>query len=150
MGAEPDGAEDDEHVWLSLNLAQTAVSAIAAELSALDPENAALYGENAEAYNERLSALDAGYRSAAENAVKPAVLFGDRFPFRYLTDDYGIAYYAAFPGCSTETEASFETVIFLAEKTDELGLDTVLTIEGSDHRLAETIVQNTREKIRPF
>lgn len=146
MEAESDEAEDDEHVWLSLNHAKTAVSAIASELSAIDPENAAIYEQNAAAYREQLDALDDEYRSAAENAEKTAILFGDRFPFRYLTDDYGITYYAAFPGCSSETEASFETVIFLAEKTDELGLDTILTIEGSDRRIAEAIAQNTKEK----
>lgn len=146
MEGGSDEAEDDEHVWLSLNHAKTAVSAIAEELSAIDPENAAVYGQNAAMYREKLDALDGEYRSAAENAEKPAILFGDRFPFRYLTDDYGIAYYAAFPGCSTETEASFETVIFLAEKADELGLDVILTIEGSDRRIAEAIAQNTKEK----
>lgn len=146
MEAESGEAEDDEHVWLSLNHAKTTVSAIAEALSAIDPENAAVYEQNAAAYREELDALDGKYRSAAKNAEKAAILFGDRFPFRYLTDDYGIAYYAAFPGCSSETEASFETVIFLAEKTDELGLDTILTIEGSDWRIAEAIAQNTKEK----
>ena len=75
------------------------------------------------------------------------MLFGDRFPFRYLVDDYGLNYYAAFAGCSAESEASFETVSFLANKVDELGLPCVLTIEGTQHKIAETIVQNTdREK----
>ncbi|MCQ2437790.1 MAG: metal ABC transporter substrate-binding protein, partial [Clostridia bacterium] len=74
------------------------------------------------------------------------VLFGDRFPFRYLTDDYGLTYYAAFVGCSAETEASFETIVFLAQKVDELDLPAVLTIEGVDHRIAENVVGNTATK----
>jgi zinc transport system substrate-binding protein len=74
------------------------------------------------------------------------VLFGDRFPFRYLTDDYGLKYYAAFNGCSAETEASFETVVFLAKKMDELKLPAVFTIEGKQHKLAQTIVDNTTVK----
>ncbi|MCR5687264.1 MAG: metal ABC transporter substrate-binding protein, partial [Lachnospiraceae bacterium] len=74
------------------------------------------------------------------------LVFGDRFPFRYLVDDYGLSYYAAFVGCSAETEASFETVAFLAGKVDELNLHSVMTIEGKDHRIAETIVQNTESK----
>ena len=74
------------------------------------------------------------------------VLFGDRFPFRYLVDDYGLSYYAAFVGCSAETEASFETVIFLANKVDELSLPAVLTIESGDGRIARTIVDNTAAK----
>ena len=81
-----------------------------------------------------------------ENSSLHTVLFGDRFPFRYLTDDYGLDYYAAFSGCSAESEASFETIIFLTKKVDELSLHTVLTIEGADHRIARTIVNNTAAK----
>lgn len=146
MEAESDGAEDDEHVWLSLSNAKAAVSELALLLGELDPANAADYAANAEDYAARLTALDSEYRAAAENAVHKTVLFGDRFPFRYLTDDYGLDYYAAFPGCSAETEASFETVIFLAGKADELGLDAILAIEGTQHRIAEAIVQNTKHK----
>ena len=74
------------------------------------------------------------------------MLFGDRFPFRYLVDDYGLDYYAAFVGCSAETEASFEAIAFLAKKTDELELPGILTIEGREHKIAETVVSNTRSK----
>ena len=79
-------------------------------------------------------------------ATYQTVLFGDRFPFRYLADDYGLSYYAAFVGCSAETEASFETITFLAGKMDELNLPCVLTIEGAQHRIAQTIVENTTAK----
>ena len=95
---------------------------------------------------EELSALDGAYQSAVDGAAHKTVLFGDRFPFRYLVDDYGLSYYAAFAGCSAESEASFETVSFLAKKVDELGLPCVLTIEGKNHKLAETIVQSTAAK----
>ena len=95
---------------------------------------------------KKLSALDADYQAAIDGATYKTVLFGDRFPFRYLVDDYGLNYYAAFVGCSAETEASFETVSFLAKKIDELKLPCVLTIEGAQHKIAETIVQNTAEK----
>ena len=81
-----------------------------------------------------------------DGAARKTVLFGDRFPFRYLADDYGLSYYAAFAGCSAESEASFETVSFLAKKVDELGLPCVLTIEGKNHKLAETIVRSTAGK----
>jgi len=81
-----------------------------------------------------------------EDGDKKTLLFGDRFPFRYLTDEYGLDYYAAFAGCSAETEASFETVVFLAGKADELGLSSIMTIEGSDRRIAETIRDNTQAK----
>ena len=140
------GEEKDEHVWLSLKNAKTLVGAIADALQELDPDNKDTYAANASAYIEKLSALDGAYQSAVDGAASKTVLFGDRFPFRYLADDYGLRYYAAFAGCSAETEASFETVSFLAKKVDELGLPCVLTIEGKNHKLAETIVQSTAGK----
>ena len=140
------GEEKDEHVWLSLKNAKTLVSAIADALQELDPDNKDTYAANASAYIEKLSALDGAYQSAVDGAARKTVLFGDRFPFRYLVDDYGLSYYAAFAGCSAESEASFETVSFLAKKVDELKLPCVLTIEGKNHKLAETIVQSTAGK----
>ena len=112
----------------------------------LDPDNKDTYATNAATYIEKLSALDGEYQAAVDAATYKTVLFGDRFPFRYLVDDYGLSYYAAFAGCSAETEASFETVSFLAKKVDELKLPCVLTIEGAQHKISETIVQNTAEK----
>ena len=145
---EEEEPEIDEHVWLSLRNAQVFTSAIADALAQKDPANADSYRANAEAYCAKLAALDAAYAEAVDSAAHKTLLFGDRFPFRYLTDDYGLAYYAAFAGCSAETEASFETVIFLAKKTDELQLPAVLTIEGKDHRIAETIIGSTADKNR--
>ena len=136
-------AEYDEHVWLSLKNAQTLCVTIADALCAIDPDNKNTYIANAAAYRDKLAALDADYKAAVDGTAHKTVLFGDRFPFRYLVDDYGLSYYAVFAGCSAETEASFETVSFLAKKVDELGLPCVLTIEGAQHRIAETIVQNT-------
>ena len=147
-GEEGEEEEIDEHVWLSLRNAQVFTSAIADALAQKDSANADSYRANAEAYGAKLAALDAAYAEAVDSAAHKTLLFGDRFPFRYLTDDYGLAYYAAFAGCSAETEASFETVIFLAKKTDELQLPAVLTIEGKDHRIAETIIGSTADKNR--
>ena len=138
--------EADEHVWLSLKNAAVLVDAISSALQELDPDNKDTYAANASAYIEKLSVLDGAYQSAVDGAARKTVLFGDRFPFRYLVDDYGLSYYAAFAGCSAESEASFETVSFLAKKVDELKLPCVLTIEGAQHRLAETIIQNTAGK----
>ena len=145
---EEEEPEIDEHVWLSLRNAQVFTSAIADALAQKDPANADSYRANAEAYGAKLAALDAAYAEAVDSAAHKTLLFGDRFPFRYLTDDYGLTYYAAFAGCSAETEASFATVIFLAKKTDELQLPAVLTIEGKDHRIAETIIGSTADKNR--
>ena len=139
-------AEYDEHIWLSLKNAQVLVAAISEALQESDPARKDTYAANAAAYAEKLSALDGEYRAAVDSGKYKTLLFGDRFPFRYLADDYGLYYYAAFPGCSAETEASFETVSFLAGKMDALGLPCVLTIEGTQHKIAETVVQNTAQK----
>lgn len=152
MQEEEEGHEDheekeyDEHVWLSLKNAKTLVGAISAALQELDPDNKDAYAANADAYGQKLSALDAEYQKAVSAGTYKTLLFGDRFPFRYLVDDYGLSYYAAFAGCSAESEASFETVSFLARKVEELKLPCILTIEGKNHKIAETIVQNTAGK----
>ncbi len=139
-------AEYDEHVWLSLRNAETLCGAISAALQGIDPDNKDAYASNTSAYIGKLSTLDSEYKKAVNAATYKTVLFGDRFPFRYMVDDYGLNYYAAFVGCSAETEASFETISFLAGKADELNLPCVLTIEGAQHKIAETIVQNTTAK----
>ena len=138
--------EADEHVWLSLKNAQTLSNAIASALETADPANKETYAANAASYVEKLAALDTQYQEAVNNASQKTLLFGDRFPFRYLVDDYGLSYYAAFAGCSAESEASFETISFLAQKVDELGLKNVLTIEKSDQKITKTIIENTRDK----
>ncbi len=138
--------EADEHVWLSLHNAQKLVSAIASALGSADAAHAENYLANAAAYTEKLAALDQEYDRAVSGAPFRTVLFGDRFPFRYLVDDYDLSYYAAFSGCSAETEASFQTIVFLAQKADELKLPAVLTIEGTNHKIAETIINTTAAK----
>ena len=145
-GEEEEEEEYDEHVWLSLTNAQTLVSAISDSLSEIDPTNAETYQADASAYCDQLSALDAEYRDAVVAGEQDTVLFADRFPFRYLVDDYGLNYYAAFVGCSAETEASFETILFLANKVDELGLTSILQIESADGRIADTVLQATTSK----
>ena len=122
------------------------VNEIAAKLQIIDPENKDVYTANSAAYIQKITELDAKYVEVVKNSSKKTILFGDRFPFRYLADDYGLKYYAAFVGCSAETEASFETVAFLAGKTDELGLSRVCTIENSDGKIADTVIQNTKNK----
>ncbi len=137
------GEEADEHVWLSLRNAGKLTKVIADTLSEIDPDYAEYYQSNAAAYTDKLAGLDARYVEMVNGSAYKTILFGDRFPFRYLADDYGLTYYAAFSGCSAESEASFETIAFLAGKTDELGLPAVLTIEHPKTRIAETIVQAT-------
>lgn len=138
--------EYDEHVWLSLKNSQTLVKVISDALAKIDSENADIYKNNSDGYVAKLADLDNQYTEIVNNAATKTVLFGDRFPFRYLADDYGIAYYAAFVGCSAETEASFDTITFLAGKVDELLLNHVLVIESSDKKIADTIIKNTASK----
>ena len=137
--ADEDGAYD-EHIWLSLKNAQIIVNAITEKLAAVDPENADAYRTNADAYCEKLAALDAQYAEAVAAGTQDTILVPDRFPFRYLTDDYDLNYYAAFVGCSAETEASFETLVFLSEKLDALQLPAVIVTESSDQKLAKTVI----------
>ena len=143
---EEEGPEYDEHVWLSLRNARELCETIAEDLKSLDSAHASVYDANLKKYEGELDALDQQYQQAVNAAGNKTLLFGDRFPFRYLVDDYGIKYYAAFVGCSAETEASFETVSFLAKKMDELGLKHVMTIEGPDKKIAATVIENTKDK----
>ena len=143
---EEEEAEYDEHVWLSLKNAQTLVNEISKALGEIDQENANYYQNNATGYVNSLKDLDARYAQTVSGGTKDTILFADRFPFRYLVDDYHLKYYAAFVGCSAETEASFKTIVFLANKIDELGLNVIFKIESSDGSIANTVKNNTQNK----
>lgn len=138
--------ELDEHVWLSLRCASRLCQAIAAKLAQLDPAHAAEYQANCKAYVAKLAALDRRYAAMVKSAPQKNLLFGDRFPFRYLADDYGLHCFAAFSGCSAETEASFKTIAFLAGKVDELKLPAVMVLENRHHKIAETVVKTAKSK----
>lgn len=143
---EEEETEYDEHVWLSLKNAAKLCKHISEKLGEIDVVNKVVYATNADAYIAKLNALDAKYVEAVSAAKTKTLLFGDRFPFRYLTDDYGLDYYAAFVGCSAESEASFETIVFLSKKVDELGLKAIIQIESADGKIANTIKENTKTK----
>lgn len=135
----------DEHIWLSLKNARIIVTYIAETLAEMDSSGAGLYRKNCERYTDALDALDMRYEKAVTESGGGTLLFADRFPFRYLVEDYGLEYYAAFDGCSAETEASFETVAFLVNRLDLLELGAVLVLEGSDGRLAQVVIENTKK-----
>ena len=138
--------EFDEHIWLSLKNAKASCNIILNELVKLDPENKDKYQANYDRYINELDKLDAEYEKAVSSSSKKVLLFADRFPFRYLVDDYGIDYYAAFKGCSAESEASFDTIKFLAEKTDELNLKYVMILENSEEKIANAVINSTVNK----
>ncbi len=138
--------EEDEHIWLSLRNAVKITESLCETICEVYPENAETYRANASIYSKKLISLDNKYNSVIESASRKVILFADRFPFRYLTEDYGLTYFAAFAGCSSESEASFETMAFLIEKSKELSLPVILTIDGSDGSLAETVCEATGAK----
>lgn len=137
------GSELDEHVWLSLRNAVKIIERLCEEICAVDSQNVDTYRKNAAEYIEKLNALDEEYTQAVSNAVRKTVIVADRFPFRYLVEDYGLKYYAAFPGCSAETEASFETMATLINKTKETKAPYVFIIDGSDGSIAEAVGKST-------
>ncbi len=138
--------EYDEHVWLSLRNAEVICNAITKALVRADKENAAYYENRNQEYQQELAKLDKAYADMVAKAATRTLLFGDRFPFRYLTEDYGLEYYAAFPGCSAETKASFETITFLAEKLESCQFTGVLILEDSSPEIAQAIIANTKDK----
>ena len=147
---EPENdAETDEHVWLSLRNASFFCQAITDALCDLNPGKADEYRANLAAYQQQLDALDVQYQQAVSAASQHTIVVCDRFPFRYLVEDYNLGYYAAFPGCSAETGASFETVVFLSNKVKELNLSALLVTEGSDGRLARTVAENAGNEQMP-
>lgn len=133
--------EYDEHVWTSPRNAAQITRDIGAELSSIDPAHQAAYEANAEAYAEEIDALDAEFATFFDGVSDKTMLFGDRFPLRYFAAEYDIPYYAAFPGCSTQTEPSAATIAFLTEKAMEEHLATIYYIEFSNHLVADSIAE---------
>ncbi len=150
MQGDSDKKEDepelDEHVWLSLKNASLLCGKISDKLSEKNAENKEIYSKNTEEYLKKLNELDAQYKSVRDTAKYDTLIFADRFPFRYMLDDYNLKYYAAFSGCSAESEASFETVAFLSKKLDELKLPALMKIDGSDGKIANTVLQTSNQK----
>lgn len=139
-------AEYDEHVWLSIRNTMVMVQTISDALRGISSDDSGIIEKNTQAYIGKLGELDGRYAQAVKNAKGDTIVVADRFPFRYLVDDYGINYYAAFAGCSAETEAGFDTIVFLSSKLDELGINNVLVIEKSDKKVAKAVIENTQEK----
>ena len=144
---EEEEVEYDEHVWLSVKNAQVFVTAISEALGQIDKENAAYYKSNADSYVNQLKDLDSRYAEAVKDAAQNTILFGDRFPFRYMVEDYNLNYYAAFLGCSSDVTPDYTTIKFLADKIDELNLKVILKIEGNaTERLINAIKETANTK----
>jgi zinc transport system substrate-binding protein len=137
----------DEHVWTSPRNAKLIVQRISDTLCGADPANAIVYKQNTDLYLSKLDELDAKFQAVIDGAARKTIVFGDRFPFRYLADAYGLTYFAAFPGCSTETEASAATVKFLSDKITAENIPVVFHIELSNMKMADTISEATGAKV---
>ncbi len=138
---EADGYEYDEHVWTSPKNAIKITKKISEAACEADKQNASYYKENTQSYLDKLKALDSSFTLAVKEAKRQVMVFGDRFPFRYFADAYGLDYYAAFPGCSSETEPSAATLKFLIDKVRDEKIPYVFTIEMSDQKVADTICE---------
>ncbi|MBR4315167.1 MAG: zinc ABC transporter substrate-binding protein [Lachnospiraceae bacterium] len=153
-GEEHEGEEEhheeeieyDEHVWLSLENAMIVCADLKNEIVSLDSENATVYEKNLQAYVSELKNLNEEYKNVVNSAKRKVLLFADRFPFRYMVDDYDLNYFAAFKGCAAETEASFKTIKFLADKLGEENLPYVMKIERSDDKIARAVIENSSKK----
>lgn len=144
---EEHGNEDvgayDEHVWLSLKNAELLCDGLESELSATLPDMSEQIAENCATYTEKLASLDSRFEETVAQKQENLLIFADRFPFRYLIEDYGLEYFAAFSGCSADSEATFETVVFLSDKLKESGAQSLIILESSTEELANTIISNS-------
>lgn len=142
--------EYDEHVWTSPKNAVLISRAIEKNLCDIDSENAASYQENASAYITQLEMLDQNFRDFFAGVSNKTMVFGDRFPFRYFAEEYGLDCFAAFPGCSSETEPSVATIAFLTDKVKSENITTVFYIEFSNHQVADSIAEAAGAKTALF
>ena len=141
-------AELDEHVWTSTKNAKLIIQKLSDALCEVDGSNADAYKQNTEAYIAELNDLEASFDEVIASAARKTIVFGDRFPFRYLADAYGLDYFAAFPGCSTDTEASVATVAFLIDKVKAENIPVIFHVELSNQKMADTISEATGAKVR--
>lgn len=145
-GKKDEELEYDEHIWLSIDNAKYLCAKIADKLAKVDKKDANSFSENSKKYIAQLDQLDKKIQKTVDDGKVKTIVVADRFPFLYMTRDYGIDYYAAFKGCSAETEASFKTIKFLANKIDEKKLNNILVIEGTNHKIADTVARATKTK----
>lgn len=147
---EHDHEELDEHVWTSPVNAITICEAITKAFIDADSDNGDVYEANSKAYIKELKKLDETFRKIVGTSDRRVVVFGDRFPLRYFVEEYNLEYYAAFPGCSSETEASAATIAFLIDKVKEEEIPVVFKIELSSDSMANTIAEDSGAKVLTF
>ena len=142
--------EIDEHVWTSLRNAKEITKKISAEIAKIDKDEKTKFEKNTKAYEEKLDGLDKRFSEMVKKAKRKEIIVGDRFPLRYFVDDYDLKYYAAFPGCSEQTEANAKTISFITKKVKEDKIPAIFKIELSKGLIAETIAKETGAKVYEF
>jgi len=138
--------EMDEHVWTSPANAVTIVRNMEQAIETMDPADKSIYNRNAETYIKQIQDLDAQFKDVVSHSRRKEIIVADRFPFRYFCEEYGLTYYAAFPGCSTDTEPSAKTVAFLTDKVKQDGIPVVFHIELSNEQMSDSIAEATGAK----
>ena len=139
----------DEHIWTSPKNAQLMVTAICNALSEIDANNADIYKTNADKYNQELTVLDKEIRNAVNSSKRKNIVFGDRFPFRYLAEEYGLEYRAPFTGCSSQVDASPKTIAYLMNYIKDNKIPYLYYIELSNEKIANTLIEQTgAEKLK--
>lgn len=144
---EEDHGEYDEHIWTSPANARIILKQIALKMCELNADDSTLYSDNFKAYDKELEALDEDFKKTVDGAARKTIMIADRFPLRYLTEEYGLEYYAAFPGCSEESEPSPSKIAFLIDKLKSEKLPVVFKVDFSNGKIAETVTENTNAKI---
>jgi len=142
--------EYDEHVWTAPANAIKITKALGKAFEKADPKHKAVYQENTESYTEQLRELDQAFWDVVDHAKRKTLIFGDRFPLRYFVEEYGLTYYAAFPGCASDTEPSAKTVAFLIDKVKEEKIPVVFHTELSNQQMTDTICEDTGAVKREF
>lgn len=148
--SEEHAHEIEEHVWTSPVNSMAIVDTIAAKLAEKDSEHAEIYQKNAKEYQVELENLNQKFKSVVAGAERKTIVFGDRFPILYFAEEYGLSYYAAFPGCASDTEPSASTIAFLTDKVEEEKIPVVFKIELSNGKVADTIAESTGTKVLTF
>lgn len=150
MESDSDDSDEDEHVWTSPVNAIKIIDSLKEKIKDIDPDNSSLYMENADNYINVIKNIDSEIRDIVNNSKRKEIIFGDRFPLLYFVKEYNLDYYAAFPGCSEQTEASAKTISFLIDKVKSDNIPVVFHIELSNGKIADTIANETGSKVLQF
>lgn len=150
MDIEEEDKESDEHVWTSPMNAIKIIDSLKEEIKDIDPDNSSLYEDNANNYIDEIKEIDSEIRDIVKNSKRKELIFGDRFPLLYFVKEYNLDYYAAFPGCSEQTEASAKTISFLIDKVKSDNIPVIFHIELSNSKIADTIASETGTKVLKF